>query len=422
LKFYQKIISKELFKITSLNSISVVLKFFVGFITSKFIALFVGPAGMALTGNLRNLLTSIENIGTLGFQNGIIKYVAEYRNDKLKLQQFLSTVIILISVVTILLSCALYFFSSYLNSLIFGINFHYEFIFKLFSVTLPFYLASIVLISILNGFSLYKKVIQVNICGNIVGLIFSVFLIYFYQTSGALIAILLAPSMMFFISLFMINREIKIKLKTFYFLYIKNLSEYTLMAFVSTVIGSFVLISIRNMIIQKLGYDKAGYYEAMSRISSFYLLFLSTILTVYFLPKLSKATTNKETKTIFWSYFKNIIPLFVFGLIIIFLLKDYIIPIIFSNKFLSISTLFLWQLVGDFFKALSLILGYQFFGKKLTTAFIITELFSLFVLYSSTLFLIPIYGIEGAVMAYAFTFFVYFIVLICYFRKIVFVP
>ena len=85
MNFFKKIQSSQLFKITSLNSISVLIKIGIGLITSKVLAVFIGPNGMALVGNLRNFLTSVESISTLGFQNEIVKYVAESENDQKEL-------------------------------------------------------------------------------------------------------------------------------------------------------------------------------------------------------------------------------------------------------------------------------------------------------------------------------------------------
>jgi PST family polysaccharide transporter len=82
--------------------------------------------------------------------------------------------------------------------------------------------------------------------------------------------------------------------------------------------------------------------------------------------------------------------------------------------------LFFWQLIGDAFKAMSLILGYQFFAKKMTKAFIMTELFSLTVLWVSSTYFISVFGIEGVVIAHTITYFVYFLTLLFYFRKSVF--
>ena len=421
--FISEILKKELFKVMSLNGISVLIKIAIGFITSKVIAVFVGPSGMALVGNLRNCITSIESIGTLGFQNGIIKYVADYEHDREKLKSFLGTVTVSIVIVVLLLSAIIFFTTDYLNDTIFGVGFQYQSVFKVLALCLPWYIASMVLVAVLNGFGEFRKVIRINIYGNIVGLLLSVALIYYYHEFGALLSVIIAPSILFFITLFFVNSKLSffnISLNHFDFTIIKNLSEYSLMALVSGVLGPLVYILIRKNIIHQLGYINAGYWEAMLRISSYYFLFLSTILTIYFLPKLAKSVHVEETKNIFWSYFKGILPIFLFGLIVLFFLRDFLIPLLFTKSFQPVTSLFFWQLIGDVLKAASLILGYQFFAKKLTKAFIMTELFSLSVLWVSSTYFISVFGIKGIVIAHTITYFIYFLTLLFYFRKSVF--
>lgn len=424
MKKLKNILDKELLKVSSLNGISVLIKIGVGFLTSKMLAIFVGPAGMALVGNLRNFITTIENIGTLGFQNGIIKYLAEYEEDIPKLRKIVSTVLIVLVPIVLLLSGFLYFFSSYLNDFIFGSDFKYKQIFVALALSLPWYLASVFLISVLNGFGVYKKVISIAIYGNIIGLILSLLLVYYYQVFGALLAVVLGPAALFLIVVFQIKSEVSlIKLwssASFDFSIIKDLSQYSLMALVSSVFGPLVFLSIRNAVIHNLGIEKAGYWEALSMLSSYYFLFLSTILTIYFLPKLSKATNNKETKDIYWICFKGVFPFFAIALIVVYHLRNFIIALVFTKDFTPISDLFFWQITGDLFKALSLILGYQFFAKKLTVAFIVSELFSLLVFWISSHCFIKIYDIEGVVIAHALTYAIYLSVLILYFRKSVF--
>lgn len=189
------------------------------------------------------------------------------------------------------------------------------------------------------------------------------------------------------------------------------------MALVSAVVGPIVMLSLRNTIIHTLSYEAAGYWEALTRISSYYFLFLSTILTVYYLPKLSKSESVAATKSLFWSYFKGIVPFFLIGLVVLYVLRGYLIPVLFADAFLPVSELFFWQFVGDAFKAMALILGYQFFAKKLTKAFIVTELFSFAVLWLSGRYLLGVFGIEGIAMANAVTYGVYLITLSVYFRK-----
>jgi len=422
LNFYNKIIKTNLFKITSLNSLSVALKIGIGLITSKILAIFVGPSGMALVGNLRNFLTSIENISTLGFQNGIVKYTSENEKTKIELQKIVSTVFISLIGVAILLSIILFCSASYWNEKIFGENTEYLIVFKVLSFVLPTYGLSIFFIAVINGLGRFKKVISINIIGNIVGLLTSVFLIMQFKTTGALMAIVIAPTLLFFITLYLVQKEVQIfqfiKLDVFDFKVLKNLSAYSLMTLVSSVFGPFVFLAIRNNIIQDLGIEQAGYWETMTRISSYYLMFISAILSVYFLPKLSKAENNLETKKIFLQYYKYILPVFVLALVVLYLSRFFVIQLLFTKEFLPVTDLFFLQLLGDVFKVCALILGYQFFAKRKTLMFVLTELFSLSILYFSSLYFIKEFQIEGVVMAHALNNLIYFIILFLCFRSV----
>lgn len=420
----KKIYKSQLFKISSLNSLSIILKIGIGLVTSKLLAVFVGPSGMALVGNLRNFMSSLETVSTLGFQNGIVKYVAEIKKDKLQLQKFISTVFISLLLVAVLLSGFLYFFAAFWNYKIFGDNFEYDFVFKVLSLALPWYAVSILLVSVLNGLGNFKKVIWINSIGNAIGLLVSIVLILEYRTFGALLSIVISPALLFFVAFYFVYKEItvfKIMSSTAFDLsFIKKLSSYSLMALVSSVLGPLVFLMVRNNIIQTLDIDQAGFWETMTRISTYYMLFVSTILSVYFLPKLSASKDSEETKSIFWSFYKGILPVFIFGVTIIYFARFFIIKLLFTNEFLQVESLFFWQLFGDVLKAASLILGYQFFAKRLTTAFIITELMSLSLFYFLSDYLMGLFGIQGVVMAQALDNFVYLFVLMLYFRKSLF--
>ncbi|KAB1154928.1 O-antigen translocase [Flavobacterium luteum] len=413
-----------LFKVTSLNSIGILLKIAIGLISSKVIAIFIGPSGMALAGNLRNFMTSTESIATLGFQNGIVKYIVNNKDNEVELKKVISTVFLSLLTVSLVLSLVLAAFSMYWNNIVFGGEFEYSSIFSILALTLPWYIVTILLLAILNGLGKFRNVIFSNIIGNTIGLVFSVIVVWHYKTFGALLAIIIPPALLFFVAFYFINKDLNfistVSFRLFDFQILKNLSSYSLMALVSSVIGPLVFLSIRHSIIEKLGIESAGYWEAMNRISSYYLMFISSILTLYFFPRLAFAETKKATKNIFWSYYKTILPIFTFGLLFIYLLRFFIVKLLFTHAFLPVTTLFFWQLLGDTLKGASLILGYQFFAKKLTVAFIIAESISLSVMFFTSNYLIGVYQIEGVVMAHAITYSIYLSVLVLYFRKTLF--
>jgi PST family polysaccharide transporter len=419
--FIKKIKSSELIKVTSLNSIGVLVKMLVGIISSKVLAILIGPNGMALMGNFRNFLSTVDTVTSLGFQNGIVKYVVENNQNELQIKKIISTLFITILAVSFFCGFGLFFFADYWNEIIFGEKFQFAIIFKVLAIVLPLYIGSNYLLAIINGFNLFKTVIYINIIGSLLGLLLTIYLVYKYLIVGALASIIIAPILLFFVSWYFMSKQISlqksISFSQFDFGVIKNLSHYFLMIIISGILGQIVLIAIRNNIINTIGLKEAGFWEAMTRISANYMLFLNTLLTVYYYPKLVSAENENETKKIIWSFYKNVIPFFCLGLIAVFFLRNFIVNILFTQDFEPVSRLFFWQLVGDFFKAISWILGLQFFAKKMTKAYILTDLLSQAILFLSSFYFITIFNIEGVVIANAFTYFMYLLVLGIYFRK-----
>ena len=424
LSFFKTFFKSELFKISSLNSISVLLRICTGLVTSKILAVFVGPSGMALVGNLKNFMTSLEAVATLGFQNGIIKSTAENQENQEKFKNFVATIFISLTIVSLVLSLVLFCFANYFNAYIFGNQTQFKAIITLLAVTLPWYVASVVFLSILNGMQEFKQVIRVSIIGNGISFVCTMLLVWQFKVFGALMVSVLAPTLLFFVTFYYLDKKISflrlVKLKAFDFKVLKELSAYSLMAFFSSVIGPIVYIAIRNNVIQNLGLDQAGYWETMVRLSTYYMMFINTILTVYFLPRLTVAKDNEATKKIFWSFYKTIIPVFTLGLVGFYLLRFLIINLLLTKAFLPISDLFFWQLISDFLKAVSLILGIQLLAQKNTIFFILFEVLSFIFLYFMSIYLISIYGIQGVFIAQALENGFYLTLLVIYYKKSLF--
>lgn len=416
------ILKKPIVKIASLNGVSVVVRIMGGLITSKVMAEFIGAAGFAVIGSLRNFLTYAESFSTLGMQNGIIKYTAENEKDEQKLHSILATVFISLLGAIIIVSLALLALSEYLSQWVFqDYNKVYTWVFKVLAFSLPWYTGSLIFMAVLNGLGRYKQVIWLNISGNILGVLLSALLMWKFHTNGALLGLILFQALFFFISFYSIWRRFPgftfLKLKHFDFSLLRGLLSYSLMTLVTVLSAPLIYMSIRSELVRKYSLETAGHWDAMSRLSSFYIMFASTMLTVYFLPKLSVAQTHAETKRIFLNYYKSMLPLFAVGLLVIYVLRKFIIRLLFKEEFMPMEELFLWQLLGDFLKVGSLILGFQFFAKKLTRAFIISEIISLIILYFSSMYFIELFGARGAVMGHAATYFLYWAVLAVYFRK-----
>jgi PST family polysaccharide transporter len=425
-EFLRRIVRLPLFKITSLNSLSVLVKIGVGVVSSKVMAVFVGPSGLALVGNFRNFITSIEALSTLGLQNGVVKYVVDTKDDEAALKKVLATVFVSLAAMVLLISTSLVVFAQVWSSWLFGSNSDFSTIFLALALALPWYGASILLVSVLNGLGQFQQVIRVNLWGNFLGLLVSLILVWQLDMQGALLSLVIPPALLFVVVFYYLNQKIHfsdlLSWQAFDRKLLWQLSSYSLMALVATVLGPLVYVQVRNLVIGQLGLVQAGYWEAMTRISSYYFLFIATLLSVYFLPKLAEANTNKATQQVFLTYYKAVLPLFILGLLALYVSRNFWVPLLFSNAFAPVTDLFLWQMVGDVFKAASLILGYQFFAKKMTLSFILCELASLSAFYMATLICLPRFQLQGVVMAQAFAYVGYFFLLVWVFRKQLIVP
>ncbi len=412
-KIIDYINNNVLIKVTSLQAASVLTRIIAGILTSKAIAIFIGPTGLALIGNLRNFVSSFQTIAILGFYNGAVKYISDFKEDVEALSKTISTIFYVGFVSTILVSFFCYFNAQFINNIIFPDYNDYAFVIKVFAMVLPFYALNMFSFSIMNGFSKYKILIVINIIGQILSVSVALLLIYQNRINGALISVVIAESLIFLITLVGIaNRRSLvplIKVNSISFSFLKKMSTYSLMALFSAIIMPLVAIAIRSYIIENVGYKDAGFWEAMTRISKYYLMLVSSLMALYILPRFSEIDDIKEFRKEVFSFYKTVIPVLAIGLVVIYFLKPYIVMLIFSEDFKPVEDLFLWQLLGDFIKVLSMVIAYQFLAKKMFWHYILTEAFLVIILYTTSIYFIDLYdNVQGAVMAHFVSYIMYY--------------
>ena len=408
-----------LIKTSVLTGISTVIKLVSAFVINKVIALYIGPTGLAIVGQLQSFTSIITTFSNGAISSGIVKYTAEYQDIEEKKKIFSSSIVISL-ICSLIISIFLFGFSDYLSELILK-DIQYSSVFIIFGATIFLFALNMVLISILNGQKEIKKYVLVNIAGSIFSLVFTSILIMQLNLMGALYAMVLNQSVMFFVTLAFVIKSSWFKLE--YFKQgldkesLSKLSKYSLMAIVSALTVPVSHLIIREYIGENLGWDSAGYWQGIWYISTMYLMLVTTTLSVYYLPRLSEIQDNKELRKEIFSGYKIIMPIVILASLIIFLLKEYVILIAFSKDFMPMMELFAWQLMGDVIKIASWLLAYLMLAKAMTKVFIYTEvLFSALFVGLSLLF-VDKFGLVGITYAYALNYFLYLIMMIFIFRK-----
>lgn len=189
------------------------------------------------------------------------------------------------------------------------------------------------------------------------------------------------------------------------------LGKYTAMALTSAACVPLSHIFIRNHLGEAFGWEAAGYWEAMWRLSAAYLMLVTTTLGVYYLPRLSEIKESSELKEEIIQGYKIILPVAVVCGLVIYLLRDFIIGLLFTVDFIPMRDLFAWQMVGDTLKIGSWILAYLMLGKAMMKLFISTEIIFAISFVVLTQSFTTYIGLEGVSIAYAVNYMMYWIVI-----------
>ena len=413
-------------KVFSLSAISTFVKIISRFVSIKVVSVIIGPSGVALLGQLSNFTNILLKIATGGNNSGVTKYIASYDNKDDKIKEIIGTSMIISFYLSLFCSVILIVFSDYFSNLILNDNGQgkYKSIFIVFGFTIFLYSLNAKLLAILNGFRQYRKYILVDITSSTVGLIFSVCLVFYWNVYGALLAAVTYQSIVVLISLFFVLKAPWFKwhfiFRGFNINMAKKLSLYSIMTIVSAMTVPISQILVRGRISNSLSLNDAGIWEGVIKISSLNLMVIATSMGVYYLPKLSGISDPFGIRKEIYKTAKLLIPFVILSSLSIYFLRDYIILLVFSSKFQTMSDLFAFQLLGDFFKIISWLLAYLMLAKTMTKKYVFTEIFSNISWVLLSYWLISYIGSSGAVIAYALNYFIYLLVMLFIFRKLLF--
>jgi len=409
----------NLVKTSILTGISTVIKITTGFFINKIIAIYVGPSGLAVIGQLQNFMSIVTTFSNGAISQGVVKYTAECNTIEEKQKIFSSSIVISV-ICSFLISILLFGFSDYFSELILKDS-QYSSVFIVFGITVFLFALNTILMSILNGQKEIKKYVFANIASSLFALFFTSFLIMQLNLIGALYALVVNQSVIFFVTLGFVVRSSWFQFENFKQGLDKEslikLSKFSLMAITSALTVPVSHLIVRNYIGENLSWDEAGYWQGIWYISTMYLMVVTTSLSVYYLPKLSEIQCKKELKKEIFDGYRVIMPIVLVMAAMIFLLKEYVILIAFSDSFMPMIDLFLWQLIGDVIKIASWLLGFITIAKSMTKTYVGLEIFGSLSFIGLSIYFVEQFGLVGITYSYAANYAVYLLVIYLIFKK-----
>ena len=311
-------------------------------------------------------------------------------------------------------------FHTYLSKVIM-LSSEYGYVFTVFGLTVLMYSLNMMLISVINGFKEFRMYVKISIANSVVGVLFTLVFVYTLGLKGALISAVTYQSVMLCVTFLMVRKlpwvDWEYFKKKLNILVGKKYFRYSLMTLVTTTIVPISQMFLRGYVISEISVVEAGWWEGMNRISNMYLMVITSSFSVYYLPRLSELTDEIELRREIFKAYSVIMPMLLIGFSLVYFLRHFIISMLFTPDFYPMENLFLWQLLGDFFKICSWLLAFLMIAKSMMKTFIFTEIIFAGTFVGMSLLLIQSNGIIGITQAYVGNYILYLITMFFIFRK-----
>jgi O-antigen/teichoic acid export membrane protein len=400
---------RQIIKSTSIFGSVQVFNIIISLIRSKIIALIIGPAGIGLIGLFNATLSLVGSFTNAGIETSGVKAISTVENNPDSLSKEVSIVKRLIWITGILGTIAVAALSSLLSIISFG-NEKYTFAFVLISFTLLFKQLTNGSFVVLQGLSKIQYLAKANLYGNLLGLLISLPLFYFFNIDGIVPSIVLSSFISMMVA-FYFRSKIKIE-----HVRLTNKEVFAegkqliVLGFSLSLIGLLTTLSsylLQVFISNYKSVTEVGLYSAGFTILNTYVGVIFTAMATDYYPRLAKVCHDNGLVKKLVIEQSIIAVLLLTPIIVLFLIfAPSVIRLLYSKEFLPIVPLVCWGILGMIIKAVSWSMGYILIAKGDSNTFIKTSIGfnSLFLIIN--LIGYYFYGLEGL----GITFFINYII------------
>ena len=392
------------------TTIATAARLLAGLVVIKLVAWFAGPAGVGKLGQFMSLMSLLAVLAGGGISAGIVKYVAEYRDDKEKLSRLLAAALWYALCASCLMGCAALLFSRQIAVWLLGDQ-GYENLIRVLAVAQLAIALFNYILAVINGFMDVRRLAFIQVWGSAFSIVLVLWLSRWLHLYGALLALVLGQVLCLAVGLpawwrspyfqrsmlrMHFDREMTLRLAAF-----------SVMTLSSALLPPLINIAVRDHLALQFGWTQVGYWQAVSKVSDAYLLFLTTAINIYYLPKLASTHARAALVLELRHAYRYLLPAVVALAAVVYVLRGWVTRLLFSADFMSANALYGPQLLGDVIKIASFILSYVMLAKAMTRLFVISEC----VFAASYLLLVYVFtahfGLVGAMYAFTFNYLIY---------------
>ena len=401
----------QIFKTTSLFGGVQLLNIIISIIRTKLIAVFIGPAGMGIISLLNSAINTINGVSGLGVETSAVKHIsADFKDNNLnsvsRIVMIVKKIVLFTGILGTLLTLV---FSSWLSTFTFG-NTNYTEAFVFISITILFKQLTSGQLVVLQGLRRMRLLAKANFYGNLLGLLVSIPLYYFYRIN-AIIPTIIVISLSALLFSFYFSNQLEIKREEISVRQIisegKSVVNLGILLTISGLLTLFTTYLIQIYVGKTGGLEEVGLYNAGFTLLNSYVGIIFTVMSTDYFPRLSAISDNNEKvrASVMQQSFVSI--LIITPIIILFLtFIPLIVQIIYTPKFYLIIPMVCFGILGMLFRAVSWSIGFILIAKGDSKMFLRTAIVFNVISLLLNVLCYDLFGLEGL----GFSFLIYYVI------------
>ena len=182
--------------------------------------------------------------------------------------------------------------------------------------------------------------------------------------------------------------------------------SYAAMGLVPMIISPLALMFVRSYIGAEMGWNAAGIWQGVYKISDFCASLFSAILTVLLLPRIVRDMTHADFRKVFYPILGRVVAVMFVVCGLLFVCRDIVVAVMLSESYAPAAYYMPIQLVGDLFRSAGWCFGMVLIARRETKVFLFIEVFSNLVFAGGSVVGVRLMEMHGPMLAYAFENFV----------------
>lgn len=355
---------------------TILIKILAGLVVIKVLAWKLGPEGFGVLGQLMTLAAIVGMLAGGGISNGLIKVLAKTPITEQEGRAWFGSAFTMVTIVSIAFAVLLSLFSGALS----------DYFLPSVGAGLFIILAVSQIIIALGNLPLaevssrgdVRSYSRVNVLGTLLGAALVVAAACYGGLVGAAYAVLLMPAMIGVVALAYVVVWRRQLLSACGYLFdlarIKHLMLFSLVTLVGALSVPLAQLFIRDVMARAVGWDQVGLWQAVVKLSDVYMQFVGVVLLNFVLPRYSAAADMQRVFKEWLGSLSALLVVLLIGFFVIFVLRQYIVKLVFSADFLPMLQYLLPQMVGDTLRTVAASISYIYMSRGLLGVSVAFEL------------------------------------------------